>query len=218
MVFIKWFGQACFEIQNSETVVTDPHDGEQIGLMKPDTMGDIVTISHDHYDHSAGLDLVKKPDSEVIQGETDKEVKGIHIRSVDSYHDKTKGSKRGENNIYVIGINGIKICHLGDLGHLLSKNKIDEIGDIDILMIPVGGNYTINAEKALETMNELDPSLVIPMHYKLPGLKVDISPDDEFMQRAIEEGYKINKENIAEIDELPEETEIVRLECQALKR
>jgi len=217
MVHFRWLGQACFEINNSKTIVTDPHDGEGIGLKPPETKADIITVSHDHFDHADGVDLVKTEGTEIIRDTGSKNVNEIEIKGINSYHDKAEGSKRGENTIYKFKLEGFNIVHLGDLGHLLSEEKIKEIEPVDILMIPVGGNYTINAEEALKTMEQLSPSITIPMHYKVPGLTVDISSDDEFLQKAMQEGYKINKEDTTEINEIPEKKQITKIQCQKQK-
>ncbi len=216
MVRFKWFGQACFEIKNSRTVVTDPHDGDGVGLNTPRAKGDIITVSHGHFDHAAGIDLVKKPDSEVVQEETgEKIVKGVKIKGIDSYHDKAEGAKRGENTIYIFELDGKKICHLGDLGHMLSDEKTKKIGDIDILLIPVGGNYTIGGEEAAKVAGKLDPKVVIPMHYKIPGLTVDINDEKQFTDKAREKGWKTKEKRELDLQSLPENTTVVKLKNQA---
>lgn len=215
MVSFKWLGQACFEIKNSTTIVTDPHNGEGVGLKPPKANADIVTVSHGHFDHAAGVELVKNKDAEVVKEyRGKKKAKDIDIEGIDSYHDKSKGSKRGENTIYRFKVDEVKICHLGDLGHTLSEEKQSEIKPVDVLMIPVGGNYTIDGEEALEIAESLEAKVVIPMHYKIPGLTVDISSDDEFLQKAIKKGYKIRKENTLDLENLPKKMEIVKLEYQ----
>ncbi len=214
MVHFKWLGQACFEIRNSKIIVTDPHDGEGVGLEEPGVKGDVVTVSHDHFDHSAGVDIVKKKDTEVVKEPGSRNIEGINVEGFDSYHDKAEGSKRGKNTIYKFDLEGFKIVHLGDLGHLLSEEKVNEIKPVDILLIPVGGNYTIDGEEALETVKQLDPEITIPMHYKVPGLTVDISSDDEFIQAAMQEGYVVSKEDTAEIDELPEKKKVIKIQCK----
>lgn len=213
MVHFKWLGQACFEIRNSKTIVTDPHDGEGVGLNAPDTKGDLITVSHGHFDHAAGIDLVKKPDSIVVKEETgEKKVKGVKIKGVHSYHDKAKGSKRGENTIYKMELNRFKICHLGDLGHMLSDEKISEIGQVDILLIPVGGNYTIDGEEAAKVAGKLDAKVVIPMHYKIPGLTVDISSEEEFIDKMRAKGYPIKEKKELDINSVPHDPIVVKLE------
>lgn len=217
MVIFRWFGQACFGISDSVTVVTDPHDGESVGLKPPNVRADIVTISHQHFDHISGLELVSK-DEETITVEEEGEggVGGVEIKGVQSYHDKAEGDKRGKNVIFVINLDEFDICHLGDLGHELEKEHIDKIGSVDILLIPVGGNYTIGAKEAINIVEDLNPSIVIPMHYKLPGLDVDISRGDDFLELSREKGWKIEKREKARIESLPEKKEIINLECQSI--
>lgn len=213
MVHIKWLGQACFRIRNSNTITTDPHNGEGVGLEAPHSKSDIVTVSHGHFDHAAGVDLVKGPDTEVLKEKRGElEVKGVKIKGIKSYHDKSKGDERGENTIYVIEIDKLRICHLGDLGHPLSEEKIEEIGKIDILMIPVGGNYTINGREAVKVMENLDPKIVIPMHYKVPGLTVDIEDEKEFIDKVKERGYNVKEKKALDIDHIPEDRVVVNLE------
>lgn len=214
MVSFRWFGQACFEIKNSVTIVTDPHDGDSIGLKKPDVEGDIVSISHQHFDHASGKELVSKKETEVIESSEKLEIKGIKIRGVDSFHDKAEGSKRGKNVIFVFELDDFKACHLGDLGHKLSVEKIKEIKPVDVLLIPVGGNYTINAREAVDVVKDLEPKIVIPMHYKVKGLEVDISSEEEFFKLVKGEGWEIDEKDEANIERLPKEKKVIKLTCQ----
>ncbi|KXA95447.1 hypothetical protein AKJ65_01700 [candidate division MSBL1 archaeon SCGC-AAA259E19] len=215
MVSLRGFGQACFEIKNSITIVTDPHDGESVGLSPPETKGEIVTISHQHFDHSSGRDLVSKEETEVAKTVGTRKVKGIRIDGIQSYHDKNQGGERGENIIFVFDQGDFRICHLGDLGHKLSSEKIRELGSINILLIPVGGNYTIDAREAIEIIEKIEPDIVIPMHYKLSGLEVDISTEKEFLRLAREKGWKVEEKEKAEIESLPKKRKIIKLECQS---
>lgn len=214
MIHLKWLGQACFEIKNSKTIITDPHDGDGVGIKPPETKADIVTISHDHFDHANGIELVKGKNTGVVQETGTNKVKGIEIEGINSYHDKAKGSKRGENIIYKFKIEGFNVIHLGDLGHIPNEEKIEELKPVDILLIPVGGNYTIDGMEALEIMEKLNPKITVPMHYKIPGLTVEISTDEEFIQEAMQRGYIIRKENTTEIEELPEKKMIIKLKSQ----
>lgn len=212
MVSVKWLGHACFEIRNKVTIVTDPHDGKGIGIEPPKSKGDIVLISHKHHDHIDGAPLVTKDDSEVIISFIgEKTVKDIQIKGVKSYHDPTSGSQRGENSIYVFSLEGISFCCLGDLGQILSSKQLAEIGEIDVLMIPVGGTYTLDADEAFQVAEKINPRIIIPMHYLIPGLSLPIAGVDDFLK---------GKKNIKRIDSntftvtketLPEETEIVVL-------
>lgn len=214
MISFRWFGQACLEMKNTVTIVTDPHDGSSIGLEQPDIKGDIVSISHQHFDHASGEELVSREDTEVIEGSGKREIKGIRVEGIDSFHDKAGGSKRGENTIFVFELDDFRVCHLGDLGHKLSSGKIEEIKPVDILLIPIGGNYTINAQEAVEVIKDLEPKIVIPMHYKVKGLKVNISGEEEFLQLVKEEGWGIDEENEVRVETLPKERKVFKLTCQ----
>ncbi|KXA90984.1 hypothetical protein AKJ57_02950 [candidate division MSBL1 archaeon SCGC-AAA259A05] len=213
---LRWFGQACFEIKNSATIVTDPHDGESVGLSPPDTKGEIVTISHQHFDHAGGRDLVSKEDTKIVETDGKQKVKGIKVEGIQSYHDKAQGKERGENIIFVFEQDNFRICHLGDLGHKLSSEKIERMGSVNILLIPVGGNYTINAQEAVEIIENLGPDIAIPMHYKLSDLEVDISSEGEFLRLAQKKGWKIEEKEKAENKSLPEKRKIIKLDCQSV--
>lgn len=215
MVSFRWFGQACFEIKNSIAIVTDPHDGSSIGLKRPNIKGDIVTVSHLHFDHASGKELVSKKNTEVIEGSVKREVKGIEIEGISSFHDKAEGNKRGENTIFVFELEDFGICHLGDLGHKLSGEKIEETKPVDILLIPVGGNYTINAREAVDVAKDLEPRIVIPMHYKVKGLEVDISSEEEFLQLVKDGGWETEERDKANVKSLPEERKVIKLTCLA---
>jgi len=165
---IQFLGHSSFRIKSSTaTVVTDPF-ADSIGIKFPKVTADIVTVSHQHSDHNntKAVQDVKR----VVEGPGEYEVQGISILGFDSYHDDKKGEKRGKNTIYVIEIEDFRICHLGDLGHELSDKLMGEMGEIDVLMVPVGGVYTIDAAKAAEVARKIDPSIFIPMHYQVSGL------------------------------------------------
>ncbi len=213
MVSFRWFGQACLEIGNSVTIVTDPHDGESVGLGVPKVKGDIVTLSHRHFDHTSGKKLVSKEDTDTMEGSGEREVKGIKVEGIDSFHDKAEGAKRGENTIFIFEMDGFRICHLGDLGHRLSEDAIGEVKPVDILLVPVGGNYTIGAREAIETVKDLEPSVIIPMHYKVEGLEVEISSEEDFLRLAKDEGWEVTGKDKADIDTLPERKKVKKLAC-----
>ena len=176
---IKWLGHSCFKIKSGSGVriVTDPFD-DNVGYKLPAVETDIVTISHGHYDHNF-VDCVKG-DFEVVNKVGNFYVKDISITGVHTYHDGEQGEKRGSNIVYTFEIDGIRLCHLGDLGHVLAPSQIGMIGEVDILLIPVGGVYTINSEEALAVVSQLNPSIVIPMHYKTPALKFNLDPLEGF--------------------------------------
>ena len=173
-MIITWFGQSCFRLQgDSSTLVTDPYD-QSLGLRLPRLTADLVTVSHDHHDHNnvaavKGMDG-NAPFTITMPGEY--EVKGTFVYGIPAFHDSKQGAERGPNIIYRIEMDGITLAHLGDLGHLLTNGEVEKLEGVDILMIPVGGFYTIDANQATEIISQLEPRLVIPMHYQLPGLKV----------------------------------------------
>lgn len=178
---ITWYGQSCFKIQSGETVVfTDPFDKE-IGLTPPRGQANIVTVSHEHYDHNNSEALSGNP--LVVKGPGEYESLGVEIKGVFSFHDDKEGKERGVSTIYTIEIEGIKICHLGDLGQSkLTAEQVEEIDGVDILMIPVGGTYTIDGETAVDIINQIEPRIVIPMHYKIPGLSVKMDGVETFLK------------------------------------
>lgn len=205
-MYITWMGHSCFKIQNKITsdgitVTTDPFD-KKIGLKAPSYESDIVTVSHDHYDHNNTKALRGKPFIIDTAGEYD--YKGVSIQGIESYHDTKGGKERGLNIIYRIIIDDISVSHLGDLGHKLDNKQLDVLAGTDILLIPVGGKYTIDAKKAVEVVSQIEPRIVIPMHYKIPGLKLDIAGVDKFIK---ELGVKPTEEDKLKISkkELPQE-------------
>ena len=178
---IKWLGHSSFLITSGEgvKVITDPYPGgEELGYPAIRESADIVTVSHDHFDHNNTSAVRENP--EVITG-GDTDIKGINVRSVASWHDDEEGKSRGKNNIFCIGVSGVNVCHLGDLGHTLSEKQVAEIGPVDILLIPVGGHFTIDAAGATRVCNQLSPSVVIPMHYRNRWCRFPISGVDDFL-------------------------------------
>jgi L-ascorbate metabolism protein UlaG (beta-lactamase superfamily) len=208
---IYWYGQACFKIKGkTATALFDPYDPAAIGLKLPkDTTCDMVLKTHDHPDHSnlvvAGEGALK------IMGPGEYEVKGVMVTGVSTFHDNQKGAERGKNTVYNIEIDGVNIVHLGDLGQLLDESQLEEIGSVDVLMIPVGGVYTIDAKDAARVVAQLDPKIVIPMHYKLDDLKVELEPLENFLKEmSVENPTPQPKLSITK-DKLPEEMQVVVL-------
>lgn len=211
MLQIRWHGHACFEITNDLTLITDPHDGKSIGIPSPSVQGDIILVSHDHFDHSSGIKLVEKEGSKVITDPRKRTISNIEISGIESYHDESAGAKRGNNIIFKFIIDGIKFCHLGDLGHELDDNTVQKISPIDILFIPVGGNFTIDDKKAWKIIEKIKPKIIIPMHYKIGGLSISIAGIDPFLERLDQSKYKIDyvgNEIDIEKEDLPSEPEV----------
>lgn len=198
---IKWFGHACFKLTSASGVVIliDPFD-DSIGYKVPDSEADIVTVSHGHYDHSNTEIL--KGDYTLLNKVGNFNVKDIPISGIQTYHDDEQGAKRGVNIAYVFEIDGLRICHLGDLGHLLLKSHLDMLGRVDVLMVPVGGVYTIDAKKAKEIVDQLKPAIAIPMHYKTPALNFELGKAEDFInsfseiERPETQEIEFHKDNI----------------------
>ncbi len=185
---ITWFGHSCFQIlsqsdkNNKVSIVIDPF-GDDVGLRLPKLRADILLITHDHSDHNnekaVSGDTEEKP--LIIKGPGEYESKGVFVLGIPAFHDEVGGKERGETTIYRIEAEGISVCHLGDLGQKeLTVEQIDSINGVDVLMIPVGGNYTISAKEALKIMSQIEPKITIPMHYSLPKLKVKLADLTEF--------------------------------------
>ena len=182
---ITWHGHSCFEIQDEISVVIDPHDGKSIGIKPPVVKSDIVLVSHDHFDHNCVR--IVKGDPKVIRDYGETECHGLRIKGVSTYHDDDYGSKRGKNIVFCFEMDGMRFCHCGDLGHVLTKEQAEEIGAVDILFIPVGGVFTIDAADAKKVVDILKPSVIIPMHYYIGGLSISINSIDEFLSGIPEE-------------------------------
>lgn len=171
---IWYLGHSSFKLKGkTASVVTDPFDSDSVGIKFPKVDADIVTVSHDHKDHNnfGQVEQVKK----VISGPGEYEVNEISIIGISTYHDDQKGEKRGKNTVYVYEIDDLRIAHLGDLGHTLSEKKIEQMGEIDILFVPVGGEYTINGQVAAQIVRNIEPLIIIPMHFKQEGMKKDFA-------------------------------------------
>lgn len=206
---ITYLGHASFKIKGkTASVVTDPYSPE-VGMKFPKAEADIVSVSHSHFDHNSPISVSGEPF--VVQGPGEYEVKGVEIVGVDSFHDEKKGEERGKNTIYNFKIDKINVAHLGDLGqNTLSLEQIEELGNVDILLIPVGGHYTIDAANAVKIVAQLEPKIVIPMHYRDTDNKIDVlAPVENFLKEmGKEEVEPVNKFSITQ-DKLPEETQVV---------
>jgi L-ascorbate metabolism protein UlaG (beta-lactamase superfamily) len=203
-MIITWQGHSCFKIQDKMgtdgvTLVTDPFDKET-GLKVPNFEADIVTVSHDHHDHNNVSALRGTPFVIECAGEYD--YKGILVEGIDSFHDEKKGEERGGNIIYRIEVDDISVAHLGDLGTVLDNTQLEKLVGTDVLLIPVGGKYTLDAKKAVEVISQIEPRIVIPMHYKTDGLKIDdLDSIDKFIKEigltpSYEEKLKISKKDL----------------------
>ncbi|MCR4399378.1 MAG: MBL fold metallo-hydrolase [Syntrophomonadaceae bacterium] len=205
---IFWYGHACFLLQSEGCrLVTDPF-GPEVGYPMPGLSADIVTVSHEHYDHNAVKAVRGKPT--VIRGAGSHEAAGVRVTGIPTYHDRSHGKERGTNTVFIIEMEGIRIVHLGDLGHVLSFEQVEGIGAVDVLLVPVGGRFTIDAEEAAATVSQLRPRITIPMHFQTPHLSFELAPVEGFLRRF----ERVTKVPYLEIDadKLDEEQRVVVLD------
>lgn len=177
---IEYLGHSCFKLTESTgtSVICDPYD-EAVGYDLPEMSADAVTVSHHHYDHDAVKSVKGSP--VIIDKECSYDLPGVEINAIKSFHDVEEGKLRGGNLIFKFRMDGIDVCHLGDLGEECSSALIDELLPVNVLLIPVGGTYTIDAEMAKEYVDRIMPEVVIPMHYRDKGCKLDIDKVDAFL-------------------------------------
>ena len=173
---IYWLGHSCFKIEEkinglAVTIVTDPYNAS-LGLKMTKTKADIVTVSHGHDDHAnvGAISGIEKDMPMVFDRPGEYEVKNAFITGIGAYHDKKEGAERGKSTMFLIDLDGVKVLHLGDLGTALSDQQLEKIGEVDVLLIPVGGKYTLNAAEAAEVVRQIEPRIVVPMHYKTEKL------------------------------------------------
>jgi L-ascorbate metabolism protein UlaG (beta-lactamase superfamily) len=176
---IRWHGHACFEIAGSTVVVTDPHDGKSLGIPAPDVRADIVLVSHQHTDHNCD-EVVRGDDCTVIKDPLMTFEKGVRVEGIEASHDDHGGAKRGAVTLFKFDMDGVKFCHLGDLGHIPDDDQTARIDDVDFLFVPVGDVYTVGPVAAKKIIDKVRPKVAIPMHYRVPGLSLSIKPVGEF--------------------------------------
>ena len=207
---ITWLGHSTFLLETAGTrIVTDPYN-DSVGYDPIDTEADVVSISHEHADHNA-VDQVRGA-PETVRGVGRLQARGIRFRGIGTFHDDAHGAKRGPNTIYVIEAEGLKVCHAGDLGHLLTAEQAREVGQVDVLLVPVGGNFTIDAKQARLVAERLGARVIIPMHYKTAKLGFPIAGIEPFVKSA--SGVRYARAASVEVtkDALPEKPEIVVLD------
>ncbi|MEM3988900.1 MAG: MBL fold metallo-hydrolase [Desulfurococcaceae archaeon] len=210
---LVWHGHAFFTLRlaNGYVISIDPHDGLSIGLKRVRVESDLVLVTHDHFDHNA-VEVVKKPSTRILKqfyGEV--RVDDVVINGIKTFHDKHGGARRGENAAYIVDAEGLKIAHLGDLGHVPSGEVLNKMSKIDVLMIPVGGTYTIEPDEAWSIVENLGPRIVVPMHYWVKGLRLPLKTVDHFLKYA--EKVRVDKLNTNLVSitpsNLPSETTVI---------
>jgi len=177
---ISWLGHSCFRIKGRQaTVITDPYPPD-LGYSLGKPTAHIVTVSHQHPGHSYVQGIGGEP--RLVTGPGEYEISGVLIAGIATFHDRERGQKRGKNTVYLMEVDEVSICHLGDLGHVLTTEQVEEIDDVDVLLLPVGGVSTINASMAAEIVRQLEPRVVVPMHYKTEALSWELEPVDKFLK------------------------------------
>lgn len=206
---ISHIGHACFKIVGkSLTVVVDPYN-PKLGLKMPKLDADVLILTHDHFDHNYKEAI--RGDYLLLDSPGEYEVRESFFQGITSFHDDKEGKEWGTNTIFTMEIDGIHLCHLGDLGTELNSEQIEAMNGVDILMVPVGGTYTIDAKIAVKVINDVSPKIVIPMHYKTAGsTKSDIDSLDKFLSEIGEEPDTLDKLKIMKKD-LPEDMKVIVL-------
>ena len=177
---ISWLGHSCFRIRGREvTIITDPYS-PTLGYSLGKPAAHIVTVSHQHPGHAYVQGIGGEP--RPVTGPGEYEISGVLIIGITTFHDGEKGSKRGKNTAYLMELDEISVCHLGDLGHVLTAEQVEELGDVDVLLLPTGGVSTINAPMAAEIVRQLEPRVVIPMHYQTEALNRRLEPVERFLK------------------------------------
>ena len=177
---INWLGHSCFRLKGKQaTVITDPYPPD-LGYSLGKPTAHIVTVSHQHLGHSYTQGISGEP--RLVTGPGEYEIHGVLISGIATFHDRERGQQRGKNTVYVMEIDEISVCHLGDLGHVLTAEQVEEIDDVDVLLLPVGGVSTINASIAAEIVRQVEPKAVIPMHYKTEAISRELEPVGRFLK------------------------------------
>jgi L-ascorbate metabolism protein UlaG (beta-lactamase superfamily) len=213
---ITYCGHSCFKLKAKDGMVIyiDPFNSEMVGLPLPKDVADVLIMSHQHEDHNAASVItgpVKRQSTFVIDKEGEYEIAGVQISAMRTYHDKETGAERGKNLVTAIVMDGLNVVHLGDLGHKLSDSQVEKLGSVDVLMAPVGGHFTLDIEGIMEVVKEIQPSYVIPMHYKVSGGKIEeLTPLESFLEK---NKLPVTPEAVhkAKIEEssLPDDTQIL---------
>ena len=213
-------GLSSFKLKGkTTTVVCDPFNPEMVGLKFPKhTTANIVTVSHSHEDHNFIEGIEDEPNSQkvIFMGSGEYEADGVDVTGVATFHDNKEGAERGKNTMYKIDIDGVTILHCGDLGHKLTEEQVEFIDNVDVLLVPTGGFYTIDASQAAEVVTQLEPNIVIPMHYQREGLNQKIfgnlAPVSAFLKAVGQENVVSSPKLKVTKDSLPQETQVVILE------
>ena len=177
---ISWLGHSCFKIRGKHVTVITDHYPPELGYSLGKPTAHMVTVSHQHPGHSYVQGIGGEP--RLVTGPGEYEISGVLITGIVTFHDRERGKTRGRNTVYLMEVDEVSVCHLGDLGHVLTAEQVEEIGNVDVLLLPVGGVSTINAPMAAELVRQLEPKAVVPMHYKTKALSWELEPVDRFLK------------------------------------
>jgi len=212
MAKIQWAGQSCFQISvsnskdHSADIVIDPFD-ESTGLKVPNFSADILLVTHNHPDHNNVKDVKGTPF--LIQEPGEYEVKEVFIKGIQAFHDDSNGKERGQSTIYLIEAEEMRFCHLGDLGQKqLTDEQLEKIDSVDVLIIPAGGIYTIDSSSAQKIISQIEPKIVIPMHYALPKLKIKLDEVSKFLKTMGKPSVVPQDKFVVKVSTLPKEEEM----------
>jgi L-ascorbate metabolism protein UlaG (beta-lactamase superfamily) len=208
---LTWLGHACFRLRGKNAVaVTDPYP-PSLGPRLSKIEADLVTVSHPHPNHS-NLQAVK---GQVIDGPGEYEVKGVTVNGLPTFHDRSRGEQHGRNTVFLIDVDDVRVCHLGDLGHRLDDAALEQIGTVDVLLVPVGGGNSLDATGAAEVVRQIEPRMVVPMHYALPAVKKDLEGVDRFLKEmGAPETEPIQRLSVQATTAETETTKVVVLEAR----
>lgn len=214
---VTWLGHGCFRLRGKNAaVVTDPYP-PSIGLRLPRQEADLLTISHEHENHSYAQAV--RDGAYEITGPGEYEVAGVSVVGFQTFHDAKKGAERGRNTVYLIEVDDVRICHLGDLGHGLDDEDAEVVSSCDVLLVPVGGRTAMNAVQAAEVVRQLEPRFVVPMHYAVPGIKKDLDGVERFLKEmAVTSPEPQPKLSVQATSSSEWETKVVVLEAKAEPR
>jgi L-ascorbate metabolism protein UlaG (beta-lactamase superfamily) len=180
MMEINWLGHSCFRMKGRQaTVITDPYSPD-LGYSLGKTTANIVTVSHEHPGHSYVQGVGGEP--RLVRGPGEYEISGVLIIGIATFHDADRGTKKGKNTVYLMEIDEVSVCHLGDLGHVLDDEQVEQLDNVNVLLLPVGGVSTISAATAVEVVRQLEPNVVVPMHYQTAALNRELAPVDRFLK------------------------------------
>ncbi len=212
---LTWLGHSSFRLEESTgtAVVTDPYHSSDVGYAMPAVAADIVTVSHAHDDHNNVEEVSGSP--KVLDSAGAYEIGGVHFLAAHTYHDGEKGARRGDNLVFRYRMDGVDLCHMGDIGEECNAILVDTLMPVNVLMIPVGGTYTIDAKQAKEYVDSLMPDIVIPMHYKTKDCDMDIDKVHEFLDLFEDENIVYAESATVEFDRADfdgEETKVLVLE------